>query len=401
MNVVALKSPPFRSYIFSLHIALNGFWAQRVIIGWLAWVLTDSPSFVGLVAFLNFVPTLFVSPLFGVVADRIDVRIGSIISYGCAGIVTALFAWICLAGAQTPLLLAGFSFLTGLISAANHPMRMSLTPRLAPPDHLSSVVALTALNFNLSRLIGPAVGGALINILGAAHSLMLTALCYGVPVAALWFMRPRDRARDTAPPPDSYFGALLAGWAYALRLPLVRTALIFSGIGALAGRSVLETLPLLANGLFERGPAGLGFMTAAAGAGAAGAAIFKAMSAAQTPGVFQMQTVVTLLLVPLLVAGLGLVDNFHLATGIVVLLGGGVTLLGVSLQALVQMAIDDHHRGRVMGLWTTVSIGSGAFGAVIMGVLADQAGVALAQAMIGLMLAGLAIFMVMRFRSPG
>ena len=73
-------------------------------------------------------------------------------------------------------------------------------PRLAPPDHLSSVVALTALNFNLSRLIGPAVGGALINILGAAHSLMLTALCYGVPVAALWFMQPRDRARDTAPP---------------------------------------------------------------------------------------------------------------------------------------------------------------------------------------------------------
>ena len=214
-------------------------------------------------------------------------------------------------------------------------------------------------------------------------------------------MRPRDRARDTAPPPDSYFGALLAGWAYALRLPLVRTALIFSGIGALAGRSVLETLPLLANGLFERGPAGLGFMTAAAGAGAAGAAIFKAMSAAQTPGVFQTQTVVIFLLVPLLVAGLGLVDNFHVATGIVVLLGGGVTLLGVSLQALVQMAIDDHHRGRVMGLWTTVSIGSGAFGAVIMGVLADQAGVALAQAMIGLMLAGLAIFMVMRFRSSG
>ena len=129
MNVVALKSPPFRSYIFSLHIALNGFWAQRVIIGWLAWVLTDSPSFVGLVAFLNFVPTLFVSPLFGVVADRIDVRIGSIISYGCAGIATALFAWICLAGAQTPLLLAGFSFLTGLIGIdLVHPFCRPHTP---------------------------------------------------------------------------------------------------------------------------------------------------------------------------------------------------------------------------------------------------------------------------------
>ena len=74
MNLSALKSPPFRSYVISLHLALNGFWAQRVIIGWLAWEMTGSAGFVGLVAFLNFFPTLFVSPLFGVFADRIDVR---------------------------------------------------------------------------------------------------------------------------------------------------------------------------------------------------------------------------------------------------------------------------------------------------------------------------------------
>ena len=127
--------------------------------GWLAWVLTGSPSFVGLVAFLNFVPTLIVSPLFGVVADRIDVRVGSMVSYTFAGILSGVFAWICLADALTPFLLAGFSLLSGVISSANHPMRMSLTPRLAPKEHLASVVALTSLNFNLSRLMGPAIGG--------------------------------------------------------------------------------------------------------------------------------------------------------------------------------------------------------------------------------------------------
>ena len=84
MNLSALKSPPFRRYVASLHLALNGFWAQRVIIGWLAWDMTGSASFVGLVAFLNFFPTLFVSPLFGVFADRIDVRKG-IFSYALAG----------------------------------------------------------------------------------------------------------------------------------------------------------------------------------------------------------------------------------------------------------------------------------------------------------------------------
>ena len=113
----------------------------------------------------------------------------------------------------------------------------------------------------------------------------------------------------------------------------------------------------------------------------------------------QKQVLVTLLLVPLLVAGLGLVDNFHVATGIVMLLGGGVTLLGVSLQALVQMAIDDNFRGRVMGLWTTVSIGSGAIGAVIMGVLVDGIGILEAQVMVGLSLTGLGLIAIGLFRS--
>jgi MFS family permease len=83
------------------------------------------------------------------------------------------------------------------------------------------------------------------------------------------------------------------------------------------------------------------------------------------------------------------------------LLGGSVTLLAISLQSLVQMAIDDHFRGRVMGLWTTVSIGSGALGAVIMGVLIDRIGVAPAQATIGLVLTGLSAVIILRFRQRG
>ena len=184
-----------------------------------------------------------------------------------------------------------------------------------------------------------------------------------------------------------------------MRRRLVRSAIIFAGIGALAGRSVLETLPVLANGVFERGPAGLGFMTAAAGAGAAGAAILKAVSPAQTPGVFQNHLLFMVLLVPLLVAGLSHVERFSTAVGVVLLLGGCVTLLAISLQALVQMAIDDHFRGRVMGLWTTVSIGSGAIGAVMMGILIDRIGIAPAQATIGLVLTGFGMVMILRFRS--
>ena len=212
MNLSALKSPPFRSYLVSLHLALNGFWAQRVIIGWLAWEMTGSAGFVGLVAFLNFFPTLFISPLFGVFADRIDVRRGSILSYTLAGILSALFAGLCIFGSPTPILLALFSFVTGVISSANHPMRMSLTPRLAPAGDLPSVVAISSLNFNMSRLTGPAIGGILIQTIGVPLAFAVTAVTYAAPVAAIYFMRPRERATPAQEAATGYLNQLAEGW---------------------------------------------------------------------------------------------------------------------------------------------------------------------------------------------
>ena len=398
MNLSALKSPPFRSYVVSLHLALNGFWAQRVIIGWLAWEMTESAGFVGLVAFLNFFPTLFVSPLFGVFADRIDVRKGSILSYALAGILSALFAGLCIFGSPTPVLLALFSFVTGVISSANHPMRMSLTPRLAPAGDLPSVVAITSLNFNMSRLTGPAIGGILIQTIGAPLAFAVTAVTYAAPVTAIYFMRPRDRATPAQAAATGYLNQLAEGWRYALARQHLRAAVIFAGIGALAGRSVLETLPILANGVFGQGPSGLGYMTAAAGAGAAAASIFKAVSRPQTAGEFQPQILAMPVIIPLLVAAFAMIRDFATAVAAVALVGATVTLMSISLQSTVQMEIEDQYRGRVMGLWTTISIGSGAAGAVLMGFLVDLIGVAPAQLMIGLVLAAASILVLLRFR---
>ena len=360
--------------------------------------MTGSAGFVGLVAFLNFFPTLFVSPLFGVFADRIDVRKGSILSYALAGILSALFAGLCIFGSPTPILLALFSLVTGVISSANHPMRMSLTPRLAPAGDLPSVVAITSLNFNMSRLTGPAIGGILIQTIGAPLAFAVTAVTYAAPVTAIYFMRPRERATPAQAAATGYLNQLAEGWRYALARQHLRAAVIFAGIGALAGRSVLETLPILANGVFGQGPSGLGYMTAAAGAGAAAASIFKAVSRPQTPGEFQPQILAMPVIIPLLVAAFAMIGDFATAVAAVALVGATVTLMSISLQSTVQMEIEDQYRGRVMGLWTTISIGSGAAGAVLMGFLVDLVGVAPAQLMIGLVLAAASILVLLRFR---
>ena len=325
-------------------------------------------------------------------------RKGSILSYALAGILSALFAGLCIFGSPTPILLALFSFVTGVISSANHPMRMSLTPRLAPAGDLPSVVAITSLNFNMSRLTGPAIGGILIQTIGAPLAFAVTAVTYAAPVTAIYFMRPRERATPAQAAATGYLNQLAEGWRYALARQHLRAAVIFAGIGALAGRSVLETLPILANGVFGQGPSGLGYMTAAAGAGAAAASIFKAVSRPQTPGEFQPQILAMPVIIPLLVAAFAMIGDFATAVAAVALVGATVTLMSISLQSTVQMEIEDQYRGRVMGLWTTISIGSGAAGAVLMGFLVDLVGVAPAQLMIGLVLAAASILVLLRFR---
>jgi MFS family permease len=384
MNLVALKSPPFRSYLVSMSVALHGLWAQRVIVGWLAWELTGSAAFVGIVAFLNFIPTVIGSPFFGVIADRIDLRRASIIAYALVGTISAIFSIIAFADGLIPLVVAGFSLATGIIASANHPIRMSLTPRLAPVEHLSSVIALTALNFNLSRLVGPAIGGGLIQIIGAPSALMVTAVGYLPAVLVLPFVRPRERTNEGRKDDEGYLAALLDGWRQALNKRIIRLGMLLSGLCAITGRSVLETLPILADGVFEKGPAGLGLMTAVAGGGALCASLFKALSVAQQPNAVPQHALVMALATPILVTSLAAVDHFFAALGITMFLGFSVTLVAVSLQSLVQMEISDVYRGRVMGLWIMVSIGGGAAGAIIMGGVSDALGVTSAQVTIGL-----------------
>lgn len=125
------------------------------------------------------------------------------------------------------------------------------------------------------------------------------------------------------------------------------------------------------------------------------------MSKPQQVGGFGRLVLAMPVVVPLLVSSLTLVDDFHLAVAVIALIGATVTFHGISLQATVQLAIEDHYRGRVMGLWTTISIGSGAAGAILMGLFIDLLGVAEAQLAIGLSLAALSAAALMRFGRTG
>lgn len=374
MNLGALRSPDYRRYFLGNVFALNGMWLCRVTLAWLAWAGTGQASFVGLVAFLAFAPTIVSGPFFGVLADRVALKRAALVTQ--SGLATAAAALLLAVALDrlSPALLAALALSLGIVTSAHHPVRLALAPSLVPREAIASAVALGSLNFNLARLTGPAVGGLVISGFGAAAALALSVACFLPTLALIAGLEPR--ADRPALRRTSVLAALREGVAYAARTPVIRTAMLVIGIFSLVARGLLEILAVLADGVYGRGAAGLGALTAAAGAGALAAAALITLSSGQHPGRLPLKSRIAAPLGLGVVAALAWTRSWPLALGLTAALGLFGTLTGVGLQSSVQLVVPDEYRARVMSLWTMLAVGGAALGAILLGVLIDRLGTA-------------------------
>jgi MFS family permease len=374
----AFGDPQFRLFFLGIFFAVQAIWVQRVTLGWLAWERTGSAGFVGLVAGLSLAPALVLGPLFGVMTDRVDIRRAA---FATNGSMAAVLAALALALPWTgPIALVLAALAIGIISSAHHPVRMSLGPRLVPVDMVQHVVTVQALNFNLARLVAPVIAGWVIALAGAEVSLWVSVLCYMPMLMVL----PRLTPRALPPrPPASVLADLIDGMRYAVTDPLVRNALLLTLAFAMAVRGALEVLPVLADGAFERGAAGLGVLTAAAGAGAISSALLKAVGL----GAFGARIAPAVLWAAMAgqgaVIAMGLAPVWALAIAAVAVAGFCSTWVGVSMQAAIQTDLPDGYRGRVMSLWIVMGFGSVALGAFAVGGLAEWVGISQALVLAG------------------
>ncbi len=373
MNLGALKSGNFRAYVFGAAFGLLAIWMQRITIGWLAWEMTDSASFVGVVAFLLFAPSIVLSPLFGVWVDRWRVKHTMLVLQSINAVLSAVLWAVVALGWATPFLIALITLLIGMVIAANHPVRMALTPRLVRREHLSSVVTIVAINFNIARMVGPAVGGFLIAVIGVAETLCVQTLLF-LPylfVIARLTLRPR---RDTGSAQEPFFKALGAGVRYVWQTEAVREAMFIAGALALVARGALEVLPPLADGVFERGADGLGVLMSVTGMGAILGGFSQAALPPQAPGRLPLTTRLAIVFGLMLVAILGLSPTWEVALVVAAGMSFVTTVTAISTQTAIQLDLEDDMRGRVMSLWAVIAAGGSALGAGAMGVLADWLG---------------------------
>lgn len=372
MNLSALNSRNFRLYLAGNLFSLNAMWMLRIIVGWLAWDLTGSASFVGLIAFAYFLPTLFLGPLFGVLIDRSDVRRAAIMVQSLF-LTAALGLWLVqrleILGASH---LLAYSLATGMIMSAHGPVRMSIAPRLVASSDIPSAVNFASLAYNVSRMTGPAFGGWAIAQFGAGPATLVTALCYLPFLAALSLLRVRQMAIKPSKP--GFLGDLAEGARFAFGDAGIRAALALSAIASIFILGALEILPVIADGVFAKGATGLGLLTASAGLGA----IVSGVGLALLPPAFGRSRLPLAAAICIFgvacIAGLGLTASWPVAIGLVAAMSAAASASGIICQSAIQTRVGDEMRGRVMSMWASVAIGSSAMGAAVLGTAVEFLG---------------------------
>lgn len=383
MKLSALTHKDFRIYVAGNLFALNALWMQRITIGWIAWELTRSATFVGFIAFINFVPTMIMGPLFGVLIDRVRIKYAALATQSLLFVVALGFYLFFVLEILNETTLTIISALSGLIASAHNPVRMSLGPRLVEQSSVASVITIGAINFNLARLTGPALGGWLITVWGVSTALFVQTVFYLPFIIAISRLHPRQRS-SSKDAPEPFLRALITGVLYIAKNPFIRRIILFTTLFAFIIRGTLEILPVIADGIFSKGAMGLGILTSCAGFGALIAGMAKAIMPIQLTGHIPLTTFISALLGISLVPVVGFSNLWELTLISVTLLGFVGTYSAVSMQTAIQIDLDDDLRGRVMSLWIMVSIGAAALGALIMGGLADYLGFSLTLSSTGI-----------------
>jgi predicted MFS family arabinose efflux permease len=374
-NIVrALHNRNYRIYATGNFISLCGTWLQRIAVGWLAWQLTHSGTWLGLVSFADLFPTVVLSPIAGTLADRHD-RVALIKSTQLLAMGQAIaLAAMTYAGAMTIGWLVALALAMGIVNAINQPARLALIPSLVDRPNLASAVAINSTIFNSARFLGPAVAGVVI----AQGSIELAFAVNATTYVAFYIALHRIRLTAEAPVPPSRRNFLqdsLEGYFYVARHPGIGPMMVLMCATSLGSRAFIELMPGFADAVFGRGAQGLAWLTATTGLGAMVGGVLMA-SRGEPRGLTRL-VIGNVLVMSFALLAFTATTSFWFALPCLFVAGFSLVVNGIGAQTVIQTAVDGAMRGRVMSLYGMIFRGGPALGALVMGTSASQVGLRL------------------------
>jgi MFS family permease len=363
--VRALRNPNFRLFWSGNFLSNIGTWMQNVAQGWLVLLLSGNSAFwLGVVGFVGSIPFLFFTLFGGVIADRVDKRRLLLVTQTAMMLLAFLLATLAWLKVVTVWEVAAIAFLNGTAMAMNAPSYQALVPRLVKREDLTNAIALNSAQFNMSRILGPTLGGYAMVLFGVAGNFFLNGLSF---LAVLWALTRIEYPKEKRARHESMLSSLRGGFAYLNSEPQMRVLIWMTAAVSLLGLPFITFIPYFAKIQLHAGESGLGWLLAASGSGA----VLGAMTVAVLGVIRHRGVVVTITGIVFFVAiiGFSFSQSFALSECLAFFEGASGILMISCFNVSIQHLSSDEMRGRIMSIYATSFLGLPPLGSLLAGEL--------------------------------
>jgi predicted MFS family arabinose efflux permease len=390
----AFRYRDFRLMWFGACASTIGTFVQQFAQSWLVYDLTKDPFYLGLDLFLGQLPIIMFSLFGGVFADRLDRRkmllTSQYIQMACAFLLALLYVthvlhvWHILA----------LSFVVGLGQSFGGPAYSALLPTLVGPDDLANAIAMNSIQFNLARVLGPALGGVTYTLLGATWCFTLNGVSYLAVILSLFMIRVKFVPSKTREP---VLTSMAEGIRFIRRRDGMSALVVLAFCTTLFGFSLAGFLPVFVQTIFHRGPETYTLLLVFSGSGSiCGALIVAAMEKFKGQ---QRLTVLILTFLGFTIAAFALSKWLPLSCLLIFLTGVAIMASASLMLALVQIIATDAMRGRVMSVYNLAFRAGIPIGSLALGKLIPVFGVSTALSGAGLLLVAVSVYFLLAKRT--
>ena len=368
-QLTAFRHRNYRLFFSGQIISVTGTWLQMVAQGWLVLQLTNSALLLGVVGSISALPVLVFSLFAGVAADRFNKRNLIVATQTSAMMLAFILAALIHWNIVTIYHIVAIGFLLGTVNAFDAPTRQSFVIEMVGREDLTNAIALNSAMFNSARIIGPAVAGIVIATVGIAGAYFLNGISFIAVIAGLLLMRVNYTALTSK---TSVRQRLKEGFRFIRENRMVTALLTLTAVVSIFSMSYMVLMPIFARDILKVGARGLGYLMSAAGFGAlVGALMISSLGDFRTKGkllltgnltfcvmlaLFSFSKLMPLSIILLIGAGWGMMTNMALTN------------------TLIQTAVPDQLRGRVMSVYTLMFMGMAPIGSLQAGALAHWLG---------------------------
>lgn len=386
----ALRHRNFQLYFGGQLVSNAGTWMQVIAQGWLVYQLTHSDLALGLVGFVAAIPALLVTPWGGVVVDRVPKRTLLMITQSGAMLLAFIMAALTFSGIVREWHIIALAAALGFVNSFDAPARQAFVVEMVGREDLPNGIALNSLMFNGARVIGPALGGMLLALLGAAWCFSINGLSFLAVILGLWAMKIKPA--EPEPSAESTWNRLVSGVRYAVGQRDLGGLLLLSLVFSVFGISYATVMPAFVEQVLGQGALAYGWVTTATGIGA----VTGALAIANRGGTdWRGKWLVTASIgFPLVLAAFSFTPNLWVSLILAFGLGLGFMVEFTMINTLLQTRVDDRLRGRVMALYSLTFFGFTPFGNLAVGALAQRIGLSPAISLFAAMSLALSLWVL-------